>query len=185
MPTQRCTPVILAILLPLLGVARLAAPFIATTATFVRLVPATISVDGVVVLRASTSDDDHPDVDEVWAYLRELRFDTTDEFAEFAAMAKDGALTLVGEVTPQAVRDGEPVEVASNTTSSRPLPRSVVLDVGYGGTVHLRELALVVDTPDRQGRTWQVAPSEIVRWFLRREITREEASRLKAPKRSR
>ena len=52
-----------------------------TPAPAARLVRASIAVDGQVVLLASTSDDGHPDADQVWSYLLErLEFQPTDAF---------------------------------------------------------------------------------------------------------
>ncbi|HUQ68837.1 MAG TPA: hypothetical protein VM165_04900 [Planctomycetaceae bacterium] len=130
------------------------------TAEASRYVELLISVDGKLVLKSSLGDNGHPDADEVWRYLDDLRFAATEHFP--AAARADGIKTWT---------------LHSDSPEGR-----VTVDVWYGGVATVRELKLIRVTPDRYGREWRVAPDELIRTFEDRTITRSQAAGLKSPK---
>lgn len=151
--------------------------FAARSGPATRLVLAEVSVGGEVVLRGSTSDDGEPDADEVWGYLKHLRFAPTDAFAGLGVAADAEALELLGEVRP------------STATSERPIHEpTITLDVHYGGVAALRRLSLVRAPSEagggQRGAEWRVAPDERERYFDLRRITRREARLLDDPRRT-
>jgi hypothetical protein len=133
----------------------------------VRLVAATISVDGVVVLRASTSDDGRPDADEVWGYLIDrLAFQPTEAFAALELDPAAETVTLGWLKSRANEHLGE--------------PPALQVEVAYGGS----------DAPYRLGlaraagqETWRVARETVERRFSHRRITRAQAAMLVDPER--
>lgn len=128
-----------------------------------RFIRASLAVDGREILESSTSDDGHPDVDEVWGYLRGLEFTPTAEFEELG-LAPDAPKLLLE-------KKGE--------------PRAIVLEVGYGGEVRTGRLELERGVDGKGKAFWKLAPAEIERLFPYRLISRAEAARLREPKRAR
>lgn len=138
-----------------------------------RAVLATIRVDDVVVLQASTSDDGHPDADRVWGYLERLEFAPTPEFAALQPPADLDTLELHG---------AESNEVGPGGTSRTVRERTVELRIAYGGTALVRQLAFTrAPGSDR----WRLDPAEVTRHFDGRRITRREARLLDDHKRER
>lgn len=133
------------------------------SAPVARFVPASIAMDGKEILRGSTSDDGHPDVDEVWGYLRGITFSPTDDFAKLGLAADTAQLLLE--------KKGE--------------PKAIVLDLAYGGEVRTWRLELERCVDAHGKPCWKLAPPEIERLFSYRLISRSEAARLRDPKRTR
>ncbi len=162
-------PVFLPALLLLLAASTLALGWGATRGsaevrgTAARFVRASIAFDGRVILQGSTSDDGHPDVDEVWGYLRGLAFTPTEE------LAKLGLATDAAELTLEKKGD----------------PAAIVLDLAYGGEVRTWRLSLERSRNEKGEVRWKLAPAEIERLFPYRLISRAEAARLREPKRTR
>lgn len=160
----------LVLVLALLAVGALAATSWNSAA---RAVLATIRVDKVVVLQAYTSDDGHPDADQVWGYLERLEFAPTPEFAEFQRSADLDTLELHGAESNEFGPDG---------TSRTVRERTVELRIAYGGTGLARQLVFTrVAGADR----WRLDPAEVARHFDERWITRREARLLGDHKRDR
>lgn len=140
----------------------------AGTAETARLVPASISVDGEIVLRASTSDDGRPDADAVWSYLHRLEFEPTDAFASLGLAPGDTAAELGWLRSRANAAKGEPPEL--------------VVSIAYGGRDAPYHLAL---ERSRGSSTWRVAKETIEQRFPHRTITRAQAARLTNPERTR
>ena len=123
-----------------------------------RLVRAELRFNGELLLETSTSDDGHPDVDQVWAYLPGLAFRPTPEFAKLlAARGVEGdAFTLERGEKDDWIR----------------------LDIAYGGRAELRKLPL-----RRDGETWKVDADAVQGAAERRWIRRWEAAALYGDKR--
>lgn len=151
--------------------AMLSAWGIAAHAPRTRMVMAEVSQGERVVLRASTSDDGHPDVDEVWGYLRGMTLEPT---ADFAALGVD-------EKSAEFTMRGEPFEGGDGSSPRRPTLR---LEIDYGGRAQLRELRLLRATTDAGKAGWRIDPAELDRHFSGRWIRRVEAGLLEKPKRS-
>ena len=135
--------------------------------TPVRLVSAAIRVDGLAVLRASTSDDGHPDADEVWGYLLEsFEFKPTDDFDSL------GLDPAVEEVTLGWLR--------GKATEHLGAPPKLEIEIEYGGLDAPFRLGLVKD-PGKG--TWRVARETVERRFAYRRITRRQAAQLTDPRR--
>jgi hypothetical protein len=128
-----------------------------------RFIPASIAIDGREILRGSTSDDGHPDVDAVWGYLRGIAFTPTEELAKLG-LATDAAELLLE-------KKGE--------------PKAIVLDLAYGGEARTWRLALERSQNEKGEVRWKLAPAEIERLFPYRLISRADAARLREPKRAR
>ncbi|MBI1382514.1 MAG: hypothetical protein GC161_15660 [Planctomycetaceae bacterium] len=159
----------------LLGLVLLAVGARAATVgkTAARAVLATVRVDNVVVLRASTSDDGHSDADEVWGYLERLEFAQAPEFATLQRLADLDTLELHG---------AESNEVGPDGTNRTVRERTVELRIAYGGTALTRQLAFT--RPPGSDR-WRLDPAEVKRHFDGRWITRREARLLDDPQRER
>ena len=133
-----------------------------------RLVSASITVGGEVVLRASTSDDGHPDADEVWNYLIEqLEFQPTEAFASLGIDPTSKAVTLGWLKGRETEHLGEPPTIA--------------VEVAYGGHDAPFRLGLV-RSPEKT--TWRVDRATVERRFDYRRITRAQAAQLTNPKRT-
>ena len=133
-----------------------------------RLVTASIAVDGRVVLRASTSDDGHPDADEVWGYLLgQLEFKPTEAFSALGVDPASERVTLGWRKSPETEARGE--------------PPSIELTVSHGGRDAPFELGLVRNAGEAN---WRVANESVRDRFPHRWITRVEAAQLTAPRRS-
>ena len=134
-----------------------------------RLVSASIEVDGKVVLRASTSDDGHPDADAVWGYLRAgLEFRPTEDFGSLG-------------VAPEAL-EVELGWLKSRANAHLGDPPKLAVDVAYGGYDEPYQLKLVRASG---AETWRVSPETAERRFPYRRITRAQAAALEQPKRRR
>lgn len=137
-----------------------------------RYIPAEIRFDGAVVLRGSTSDDGHADVDAVWDYQKgALVYAPTAAYAALGVPADAAEWTLASP--PPASTDG--------AAARRPM--QVEVEVGYGGRASAYELRLLRVSGTDGANQWRVHPEDVERLFPRRTITREEAARLKSPKR--
>lgn len=133
-------------------------------ASAARLIRASISLNGKIILEGSTSDDGHTDADGVWEYLKSIKFKPTDEFQ---ALKVDPA-------AKQAVLSG----------AGRGVPLSdskVTVSIEYGGKSKFRKLTLIRVAKDAQGREWTLDPPELDAMFGYRLISRREASKLGAP----
>lgn len=128
-----------------------------------RFVRASIAFDGREILQSSTSDDGHPDVDEVWGYLRGLAFTPTEELAKLG-LATDAAELLL---------------------EKKGQPTAIVLDLAHGGEVRTWRLSLERSQNEKGEVRWKLAPAEIERLFPYRLISRAEAAQLREPKRTR
>lgn len=132
-----------------------------------RLVTASITVDRELVLRASTSDDGHPDADEVWNYLLErLEFQPTAAFSSLGIDPASETSTIGSLESGENERRGEPPAIA--------------LEVDYGGH----------DTPFHLGlvrcagqNAWRVDRKTVEDRFPHRRITRAQAAQLIEPRR--
>jgi hypothetical protein len=136
---------------------------VAPPAAAARLLPATISLDGKVVLRGSSSDDGHPDADEVWTGLRGMRFKPAEDWAATGLDADAEGLS-------EAVLGDDP---------PKPGRGRVLLDMSYGGTAELRRLRVVRREDPQHGRHWVVDPMVIRYAFASRQISRREAAELR------
>ena len=147
-----------------------------------RYVPAEIRVDGVTILRASTSDDGSPDADAVWDYQRAtLAYEEADAFAE----ARKGASVVVREVEGARECILQSPDVADTDGKQQRRNPIVEVDVSYGGRAKVFE-ARLVERKNAEGRSrWSLPVEEIERMFSHREISRREASLLEDPKRTR
>lgn len=155
-----------ALLLPCLLLGALGVHAAVGASSAARLVPAQIEVNGEVVLRASTSDDGHPDADAVWDYLNsELFFEPTEAF-EALGIAEDARSHTLGFLKSK-----------DNETLGE--PPTLALDVSYGGRAEPRILELVRTDSGK----WKVHPETVERQFNYRWIRRWDAARLKRPKR--
>lgn len=137
-----------------------------------RLVMAEVSLGERVVLRASASDDGHPDVDEVWGYLRGMTLEPTAEFAALGVDATAEEFTMLGD----------PFEGGDGSSPRRPTVR---LEIDYGGRAQVRELRLLRTATAAGKPAWRVDPAELDRHFSHRWIRRVEAALLEKPKRTR
>jgi hypothetical protein len=132
-----------------------------------RMILATIRVDGELVLRASTSDDGHPDADAVWGYLLDrLEFEPTEAFAALGLEPTAESVTLGWLSSRENAHAGDPPKLE--------------LEVAYGGSDEPFELGLV---RSKSGTTWRVAAETVEGRFSQRRISRSEAARLVAPER--
>lgn len=131
-----------------------------------RYVRADISLDGKTVLEGSTGDNGKPDADDVWDYLKTIRFRATEEF--LALDVKDDAKEVV-------------------LTSNAPKGElgGIVISVRYGGKAMTRKLTLVRVPRDENGREWRLDPAQVDKLFDYRFIRRSDAARLKNPQSSR
>ncbi|MEO0650567.1 MAG: hypothetical protein AAFZ65_07815 [Planctomycetota bacterium] len=134
-----------------------------------RLVPASIAVEGQVVLRASTSDDGHPDADAVWNYLRHrLVFQPTEAFEQLEVDPRAEQITLGW--------------LRGSDNALRGDPPALGLEVRYGGEDHPHRMTL---ERVAGGAGWRVAPETVERRFGHRRITRNQARALDDPDRER
>jgi hypothetical protein len=147
-----------------------------------RYVPAEIRVDGVTVLRASTSDDGSPDADAVWDYQRAtLAYEETEAFAE----ARKGTAVVVREVDGARECILQSPEVVDEDGKQQRRKPIVEVDVSYGGRARVFE-ARLVERKSADGRAhWLLAVEAVERMFSHREISRREASLLADPERTR
>ena len=133
-----------------------------------RLVTASIAVDGQVVLRASASDDGHPDADEVWGYLLgQLEFRPTEAFSALGVDPAAERVTIGWRKSPETEARGE--------------PPAIELEVGHGGRDAPFELGLVRTAG---AETWRISSESVRDRFPYRRITRIEAAQLADPRRS-
>lgn len=143
----------------------------ARTPGLARLIQAEVSVDGTVILRASTSDNGRPDADEVWGYLEgEIQFVPTEGFADLGLDGSGSHLEL----------HGKPTGLDPDSPGPKFHP-TLGLSLDYGGQCDLRELRLVRVDPKDGSAAWKVDPSVVERWFAMRRITRREAALLEDP----
>jgi hypothetical protein len=144
-----------------------------------RFVLAEIRVDGVTILRASTSDDGSADVDAVWDYQRAaLAYEETADFAKAAS----GRIVIAEVEGRHECRLCSPEPSEHEGKSSRRVP-VVEVDVRHGGRSVMFETRLVEDK-DAEGRArWRLPVDEIERMFSHREISRREAGQLLHPQR--
>lgn len=137
-----------------------------------RMVLAEISLNGEVILRGSTSDDGHPDADEVWGYLKgEFFLHPTENLSIAGEDRERGRLELHGAPTG--------LEAGSHGPRYHP---TLGLEIAYGGQCELRELSLIRVRTDDDTEAWKVDPETVDRWFAHRRITRREASLLEDPR---
>ena len=134
------------------------------TASGARLVKASVSYDGVVILEGSTSDDGRVDADGVWAYLKTLKFKPTAAFADRKIDPATGKTTLTGA--------GEGVALADS---------KITVSIAFGGSAKFRELTLIRVPKDSQGKEWRLDPVQVDDRFASRLISRREAARLRNP----
>ena len=127
-----------------------------------RYVKAEVFLDGKTLLVGSLGDNGQPDADEVWDYLKTIKFKPTEEF--LALKIKDDAKEAV--LTSKAPK-GE--------------PGTIVIDIRYGGKTTTRELTLIRVPRDKNGREWRLDPAQVDKLFGRRFLRRSDAARLKNP----
>ena len=144
-----------------------------------RYVPAEIRVDGMTILRASTSDDGSADADAVWDYQRAaLAYEETADFAKAAS----GRIVIAEVEGRRECRLCSPETSEHEGKSSRRVP-VIEVDVSYGGRAVMFETRLV-EGKDAEGRArWRLPVDEIERMFLHREISRRDAGQLVEPSR--
>jgi len=132
-----------------------------------RLVTASIKVDGELVLRASTSDDGHPDADEVWNYLLErLEFQPAEAFPSLGIDAASETVTLGWLKSSETEHLGDPPAIS--------------LEVAHGGHDAPFRLGLVRSKGEQ---AWRVDRETVENRFPYRSITRTEAAQLTDPRR--
>jgi len=131
-----------------------------------RYVRTDVSLDGKTVLQGSTGDNGRPDADQVWDYLKTIRFKATKEFPGLAVKhdAKETVLT---------------------SSAPKGKPGGVVIDIRYGGMAMTRQLTLIRVPRDKDEREWRLDPDQVDQLFDRRFIRRSDAARLKNPQNSR
>ena len=125
-----------------------------------RLVRASVSVDGKVVLKSSYGDNGSPDADEVWDQLKSLTFAPTEEFASLGLAEGAREATLESNV---------PVGTFGQ----------IYVDIAFGGTGQTRHLRLIRVEKDQNGRLWRIHPEDIDDLFDERMIRRDQAALLK------
>ncbi len=167
---------------PIMRIVPVAAVLILATAAAVlashappaaRYVPAEIRFEGKVILRGSTSDDGHPDVDAVWDYQRgQLRYAATEDFAALGIANDQMECTLE---SPAAKKD------ANGRAGAR--EAEIEVDVRYGGQLSTFELRLVRDPNAANGAEWRIHEDDLDRLFGNRLIRRDDARRLQDPAR--
>ncbi len=164
----------------------------APSPTHARLIPAEIRVDGEVVLRGSTSDDGHPDVDAVWDYQRgTLAYAPTAAFAALGVPADTEEWVLEPRPTDRGERSesaegakaDDPKTAATKPRRRRPAQWTIEVVVGYGGEARTHSLRLVRGKQLPTGGEWYVHPDDVDRLFGSRLIRREAAAQLEEPAR--
>lgn len=114
-----------------------------------RAIRAEVLHNDVAVFTSSTSDNGHPNVDEVWAYLPGLKFQPTEAYLESLKGAPLGSsVSLKGENNKQ----------------------SIGLSISYGGRAWLRDLTL-----EEVGDFWRISQGQVekyapYRWIQRRAV---------------
>lgn len=139
---------------------------LASPADAMRLLRASVTLDGKEILTSSTGDNGSPDADAVWNRLKTLDFKPTAEFAKLGLAADAKSLTIGGDLPGAAKR-----------------VRRVQLSIAYGGMAYCWTLKLVRAPAHPDGPRWRVHADEIDRHFQYRMISRTEAARLKDPRR--
>lgn len=134
-----------------------------------RYVKAVIAVDGNIVLEGSTGDNGRPDTDEVWDYLKTIRFKATEGFR--ALGVEDDAKEVI--LTTNALKGQLGITHLG-----------IVVNIRYGGKAMTRQLAVVRVPRDQHGREWRIDPAQVDELFDRRFIRRSDAARLKTPRSS-
>lgn len=127
-----------------------------------RLILARILFDGKPILEATTSDNGYPDADEVWNYLKSVKFKPTDEFKKLKidAAAKEALLS-------KKENNGDQHEIT--------------IEISYGGKAKPRNLKLIRVPRDKRGREWTLDPLDVDSEFNLRTISRLLASKLSDP----
>ena len=156
------------LILTLLGLGAGTAAHVTRGPVPARLVTASVTIDGALVLQGSTSDDGHPDADAVWGYLVGLELEPREGFAALG-LADDATEATFGWLR------GVKTEHLGD-------PPSIELAIAYGGTSTPVILKLVRTAG---ADTWRVAPETVERQFPYRLISRRQAAELEDPKRKR
>ena len=133
-------------------------------ASAARLIRASVSFDGKVILTGSTSDDGHADADDVWEYQKEIKFTPTEAFGALNVDPTAKQTKLVGAGPGVALSDCR-----------------ITVSIAYGGSSKFRELTLTRVAKDAHGREWMLDPGEVDKWFAYRLISRREAANLRNP----
>ena len=137
---------------------------LASEARAARMLAAHISLDGKIVLETWFGDNGRPDADEVWDYLKTIKFEATKEFLGL-----------------EVKHDAKEMVLTSNAPRSR---RGVVVYISYGGEAITHELTLVRVARDESGREWRLDPAQVDRLFNNHLISRSDAARLRNPRNS-
>jgi len=124
-----------------------------------RHVKAEVSLNGLVLLEASISDDGRPDADAVWNRLKGLTLQATDHFRVASRGAAAGQFTITDGAEP-----GE--------------EGGITVHIRYGGKALARRIELLPVAGAADGSAWQLLPAEVDRLFAGRFITRREAAGL-------
>ncbi len=130
-----------------------------------RVIVARISLDGKTVLEGSTGDNGWPDADEVWDYLKTIKFEETKEFLGL-----------------EVKHDAQEMVLTSNAPRGR--LGGVEVYISYGGKAITRELTLIRVAGDKSGREWRLDPAQVDKLFNNRSISRSDAARLRNPRNS-
>ncbi len=137
------------LLLSGLAMARLHANADPAPADDARAIRAQVLVDGETMFWASTSDNGHPNVDEVWAYLPDLHFEPRPAYLKSLGDKPIGSTAAFKDKNNK---------------------RTIELSISYGGRAWLRELTL-----EKQGAAWRISTQQVetqapYRWIPRRSV---------------
>ena len=133
-------------------------------ASAARLIRASVSYEGAVILEGGTSDDGYVDSDGVWEYLKKIKFTPTEAFDALK-------IDPVAKVTK--LEGGGPGVALADCR--------ITVSIAHGGSAKFRELTPTRVPKDKHGREWMLDPDEINKWFAYRMISRREASKLRRP----
>jgi len=130
-----------------------------------RLIRASVSYDGKVVLEGGTSDNGKSDADEVWGMLGTITFKPTEAFGGLGVAPTAQQATLADDRKGVAMRDTK-----------------LNVQIAYGGEANFRKLTLTRVPKDRWGGEWKLDQKEVDSIFGYRLISRREAAQLRKPK---
>jgi hypothetical protein len=134
-------------------------------ATAARYVEASITRDGITLLKGSTGDNGRVDADGVWEYLKSIKFKATEDFRRLN-VAPDAKETILTSDAPTGQ------------------PGTIILDIRYGGKAITRKLKLVRVPIDEYGSEWSLDAAQVDKLFEERLIRRSDAAQLENPRNS-
>jgi hypothetical protein len=130
-----------------------------------RLIKASVSYEGKLILKGTWSDSGSVDADGVWEYLKKIQFVPTEAFKALKVDPTAKKTVLSGAGKGVALSDSK-----------------ITVSIVAGGESKFRQLTLTRLAKDKQGREWMLSPEEVDVWFAYRLIGRREAAQLRDPK---